>query len=116
MLRTALDHVAGSANTARFATLSCRLPRNDLRSPADLHAGSASRELVYTASCGDCRHWTRVDLKRIAAQLGDEFPLRDLRPRLKCAKCAGKRIIISTVDKDSTAAASHLSRWRFPYD
>lgn len=81
-----------------------------------LRLGSAWRELVYTANCRDCGHWTRVDLKRIAEQLGDDFPLRDLRPRLTCGKCGGKRIIISTVDKDSTAAASHLSRWRFPYD
>ena len=46
-----------------------------------LRLGSAWREVVYTANCRDCEHWTRVDLKRIAEQLGDDFPLRDLRPR-----------------------------------
>lgn len=81
-----------------------------------LSLGSAWKEIVYTASCKDCNHWTRIDLKRLAAELGEQFPLHRLRARLKCSNCGGKRIIIATVDKSTTAATTALARWPFDYD
>jgi hypothetical protein len=65
--------------------------------------GQAAREQVYLIECKDCKHHAQVDLVAMAASLGESFPLADLRPRLKCAKCGSRDTISTTLWKSSTA-------------
>jgi hypothetical protein len=81
-----------------------------------LTLGAAWRGYVYTAECGACHHYIRVDLKRIAEQLGDDFPLQAVRERLHCSQCGAKRINIALLEKSHSSAARHLQRWPFDYD
>jgi hypothetical protein len=41
----------------------------------------------YGAYCGKCKHTARLSLVKLRARLGDDFPLKDVRPRLRCRRC-----------------------------
>ena len=41
----------------------------------------------FGAYCGKCRHSARLSLVWLRARLGDDFPLKDVRPRLRCRRC-----------------------------
>jgi hypothetical protein len=50
-------------------------------------------QIYFGASCEDCRHGLRrIDVSRLVAQLGPDVLVQDVRPRLRCAKCGGKRV------------------------
>src|SRR6204780_3998209 len=49
----------------------------------------------YGAYCGKCKHSARLSLVKLRARLGDTFPLRDVRPRLRCRRCRSRHIIIT---------------------
>lgn len=49
----------------------------------------------YAASCNACGHKTRLSLLKLCAALGDDFPLVDVRTRLKCRQCGSRQIIIA---------------------
>jgi hypothetical protein len=49
----------------------------------------------YGAYCGKCKHSARLSLVKLRARLGDTFPLRDVRPRLRCQRCRSRHIIIT---------------------
>jgi hypothetical protein len=49
----------------------------------------------YGAYCGKCKHTARLSLVKLRARLGDDFPLRDVRPRLRCRRCRSRHIVIT---------------------
>jgi hypothetical protein len=49
----------------------------------------------YGAYCGKCKHTARLSLVKLRARLGDNFPLRDVRPRLRCRLCWSRHIVIT---------------------
>lgn len=73
--------------------------------------GRAAAEQVYLIECTACKHKAQIDLVAMAAELGESFPLADLRPRLKCAKCGSKETITTTLWLSSTATDAFVKRW-----
>lgn len=69
-----------------------------------LTLGEAARDYVYSASCSACRYNSRIDLDALAGRLGADFPLRELRKRLRCSQCRSRRIIISLVPRSMSFA------------
>jgi hypothetical protein len=57
--------------------------------------GQVDDTYYYGASCQKCGHDIRLSLVRLRAHLGDDFPLVDVRKRLKCSACGSRKIIIS---------------------
>lgn len=49
----------------------------------------------YEANCRSCMRSRRISLERLRAMLGDDFPLKDVRTRLKCQTCGSKTLIIT---------------------
>jgi hypothetical protein len=49
----------------------------------------------YGAYCRKCRHTARLSLVKLRAHLGDDFPLKDVRPRLRCRRCRSRQIVIT---------------------
>lgn len=49
----------------------------------------------YGACCQSCLRKRRLSLARLRTQLGDDFPLVDVRRRLKCATCGSRNIIVT---------------------
>jgi hypothetical protein len=49
----------------------------------------------YGAFCGKCKHTARLSLVRLRARLGDDFPLKDVRPRLRCRRCRSRHIVVT---------------------
>jgi hypothetical protein len=49
----------------------------------------------YGAYCRKCRHTARLSLVKLRARLGDDFPLKDVRPRLRCRRCRSRQIVIT---------------------
>jgi hypothetical protein len=54
----------------------------------------------FGAFCGKCRHSARLSLVKLRAQLGDDFPLIDVRERLRCRRCRSRHIIITFLTPD----------------
>ena len=50
----------------------------------------------YGAYCRKCKHGARLSLVKLRAQLGDTFPLIEVRKKLRCEKCGDKRQIVTT--------------------
>lgn len=49
----------------------------------------------FAADCQSCRRARRISLARLRATLGDDFPVKDIRPRLKCTTCGSRRMTIT---------------------
>jgi hypothetical protein len=49
----------------------------------------------YGAYCGKCRHAARLSLVKLRERLGDDFPLKDVRPRLRCRRCGSRHIVVT---------------------
>lgn len=64
--------------------------------------GRAAQEQVYLIECRACKHRAQIDLALMTQSLGESFPLADLRPRLRCAKCGSKKTIATTLRKSAT--------------
>lgn len=78
--------------------------------------GRAAKEQVYLIECTACKHRAKIDLVLMAQSLGESFPLADLRPRLKCARCGSKKTISTTLWLSSTATDAFVKRWLSPSD
>jgi hypothetical protein len=50
----------------------------------------------YGAYCRKCRHSARLSLTKLRAHLGDDFPVRAIREKLRCEKCGDRRQIVVT--------------------
>ena len=49
----------------------------------------------YGAYCRNCKHTARLSLVKLRARLGDDFPLKEVRPRLRCQRCQSRQIVIT---------------------
>jgi hypothetical protein len=49
----------------------------------------------FGAYCGKCKHHVRLSLVKLRAKLGDDFPLIDVRERLRCQHCRSKHIMVT---------------------
>lgn len=49
----------------------------------------------YGANCPSCLRAVRLSLARLRGTLGDHFPLKNVRPRLKCHTCGSRQIVIT---------------------
>jgi hypothetical protein len=52
-------------------------------------------DYYYGCCCGSCRHSARLSLSKFRDHLGDDFPLRKIRERLKCQNCASRKVTIT---------------------
>jgi hypothetical protein len=49
----------------------------------------------YGAYCGKCKHSARLSLVKLRAHLGDDFPLKDVRQRLRCDWCRSRHVVVT---------------------
>lgn len=76
-----------------------------------MNLGQAAEQQVYLIECTACKHKAQIDLVAMAKSLGESFPLKDLRPRLKCDKCKSKQTIATILWKSATTTAEFVRRW-----
>jgi hypothetical protein len=57
--------------------------------------GHVDDSYYYGAYCRKCRHTARLSLAKLRALLGDDFPLKEVRPRLRCRRCRSRQIVIT---------------------
>ena len=50
----------------------------------------------FGAYCRKCGHHARLSLVKLRAHLGDTYPVREVRHKLKCDRCADRRQIVVT--------------------
>jgi hypothetical protein len=56
--------------------------------------GQVDDSYYYGASCSSCHRSKRLSLVRLRSLLGADFPLIELRKRLKCSTCGRKQLTI----------------------
>jgi hypothetical protein len=49
----------------------------------------------YGAYCRKCKHTARLSLEKLRKHLGDDFPLRKVKDRLRCERCSSRQIVIT---------------------
>jgi hypothetical protein len=49
----------------------------------------------YGAYCRKCKHAGRLSLEKLRNHLGDNFPLRKVKDRLRCERCSSRQIVIT---------------------
>ena len=65
----------------------------------------------YGAYCRKCKHRARLSLVKLRDHLGDWFPLRNVKDRLRCERCNSRQIAIRFLTPDqNTANVAHLFR------
>ena len=52
-------------------------------------------DYYFGCSCQSCLHTARLSLARLRAHLGDDYPLRKIRERLKCQTCSSRKITVT---------------------
>jgi hypothetical protein len=62
----------------------------------------------YGAYCGKCKHHARLSLVKLRAKLGDDFPLRNVRQRLKCERCGSRHVVVTFLTPAHRGALTHL--------
>ena len=63
----------------------------------------------YGAYCRKCKHAARLSLVKLRAHLGDSFPLRRLKDRLRCERCRPRQIVITFLaPNQKTGNVAHL--------
>lgn len=50
----------------------------------------------YGAYCRKCKHHARLSLIKLRERLGGDFPVRDIRNKLRCDQCGDRRQIVVT--------------------
>jgi hypothetical protein len=56
--------------------------------------GQLDDSYYYGASCGSCHRSKRLSLVRLRSALGADYPLVELRKRLKCSTCGRKQLTV----------------------
>ena len=56
--------------------------------------GDVDDSYYYSVSCQSCMRGRRLSLAKLRVTLGDDFPVVEMRTRLKCSTCGSK---LSTV-------------------
>jgi hypothetical protein len=65
----------------------------------------------YGAYCRKCKHAARLSLEKLREHLGDDFPLRKIKDRLRCERCRSRQIIITFLAPDQrTGNVAHFFR------
>ena len=65
----------------------------------------------YGAYCRKCKHAARLSLEKLREQLGDNFPLRKVKDRLRCERCDSRQIVITFLAPNQrTGNVVHLFR------
>jgi hypothetical protein len=65
----------------------------------------------YGAYCRRCKHAARLSLVKLRAHLGDSFPLRKIKDRLRCERCRSRQIVVTFLAPDQrTGNIAHLFR------
>jgi hypothetical protein len=54
----------------------------------------------YGAYCRKCKHSARLSLVKLRTRLGDGFPLRKVKDRLRCERCNSRQIVITFLAPD----------------
>ena len=49
----------------------------------------------YGAYCRNCKHSARLSLVKLRAHLGDDFPLANVKDRLRCERCSSRAVVIT---------------------
>jgi hypothetical protein len=49
----------------------------------------------YGANCSSCLHASRLSLTKLRAHLGDDYPVTQIRRRLKCELCGSKQVTVT---------------------
>jgi hypothetical protein len=68
--------------------------------------------IEYGASCDRCRETRRVNLAKLRDRLGPDFPVGDIRRRLRCAKCGKRNVIVVTLWKSATSTPALSAHWK----
>ena len=78
-----------------------------------LTLAEAIEQIYFGASCENCRDGVRrIDLSRLVVHLGPDILVQDVRPRLRCVKCGGRNVIISTLWKDNSMSDRMIEYWK----
>jgi hypothetical protein len=63
----------------------------------------------YGAYYRKCKHAARLSLVKLREHLGDSFPLRKVKDRLRCERCNSRQIVITFLAPDQkTGNLAHL--------
>lgn len=54
----------------------------------------------YGAFCRMCKHHARLSLVKLRAHLGDTFPVRRVRDKLRCERCRSKAVTVTFLAPD----------------
>ena len=68
----------------------------------------------FGAYCRKCKHSARLSLEKLRNHLGDNFPLRKVKDRLRCERCSSRQIVITFLAPNQrTGNVVHLFRRMF---
>jgi hypothetical protein len=61
----------------------------------------------FAAECSACKHRSRLSLAKLRAHLGDDFPLIEIRPRLRCELCGSRKVVVSFLAPNNKHGTLH---------
>jgi hypothetical protein len=64
-------------------------------------------EYYFGCSCQSCLHTARLSLSKLRSHLGDDFPLRKICKRLKCAICSSSKVTITFLGPHQKGGSLH---------
>jgi hypothetical protein len=82
--------------------------KKPIQTPEKAVLGDAVRDgLMLWLSCTDCRHRKHIGPAVLARDLGYDFPLPDLKRRMKCSRCGGRDIEVRLDKSTDGPVARH---------
>jgi hypothetical protein len=64
-------------------------------------------DYFYGCHCTSCLRTARLSLPKLRAYLGDDFPLRKIRERLKCETCGSRKVTITFLGPHEKGGSLH---------
>jgi hypothetical protein len=64
-------------------------------------------DYYYGCSCQSCLRTARLSLAKLRAHLGDDFPLKKIRERLKCETCGSRKVTITFLGPHQKGGSLH---------
>jgi hypothetical protein len=64
-------------------------------------------DYYYGCHCSKCEHGARLSLSKLRAHLGEDFPLRNIRKRLKCESCGSRKVTIVFLAPNQKSGGLH---------
>jgi hypothetical protein len=77
-----------------------------------LTLAEAVEQIYYGACCNTCRATRRIDLAKILERLGPRFLIRDVRAQLRCQTCGSRKVVITTLWKESSMSDRMIEQWK----